>query len=117
MNKLALALFLFTAAAPAMAQQSDATNPFSSDPPAPSNDRPAPRAQRHTRTATPGYPTLQAAQQACGSDPIVWGNTRSHAYHTSTDRLFGKTKRGTYLCQTAAQQGGYHVAGQARHHK
>ena len=116
MNKLALVFLLLTAAAPAVAQQSNPNNPFSSDPPAPSSDQATPRAQqRHIRAAAPGYSTLQTAQQACGSDLIVWGNTRSHVYHTSTDKLFGKTKRGTYLCQAAAQQSGYHAAGQARH--
>jgi hypothetical protein len=117
MNKLTLASLLLIAAVPVMAQQSDANNPFSSDPPAPSSDQGAPRVQRQTRAAASGYSTLQAAQQACGSDPVVWGNTRSHAYHTSTDKLFGKTRRGTYLCQAAAQQGGYHAVGKASHRR
>src|SRR4051794_9585910 len=97
MIKTAFTLLLLTAAMPALAQEADATNPFSSDPPAPSSGQPVPRARQQAHAAAPGYPTLQAAQQACGSDPIVWGTPRSHAYHTSTDRLFGKTKRGTYL--------------------
>jgi len=63
------------------------------------------------------YDTLPAAQQACGSDPIVWGNTNSHAYHPQNDPLFGKTKHGTYLCQGQAQQAGFHAAGQRPSHQ
>jgi hypothetical protein len=116
MIKVALTILLLTAAVPALAQGTDAVNPFDSAAPDVSPAPPASRAPRRRPAATRDHATLQAAQEAYGSDLVVWGNTRSRAYHVSGDKLFGKTKRGTYLCQAAAQQSGYHVAGQARHH-
>lgn len=49
-----------------------------------------------------------AAKSACGTDPVVWANLSSKAYHTSGTRYFGKTKRGAYMCQGAANSSGYH---------
>jgi hypothetical protein len=120
MKILPLALLLLTAAAPAMAQQvGNTANPFGrhdatpSSVPAPTRATPQ-RAPTQRASDAAHYDTLPAAQQACGSDPVVWGNLRSHAYHGRDDRLFGKTKRGTYLCQSAADRGGFHAAGQRR---
>ena len=52
----------------------------------------------------------------CGGQPPVWTNPRSHAYHLSTDPLYGRTKRGTYMCMRDAVSAGYHAAGAMRHH-
>jgi hypothetical protein len=108
MKKIILSLALLAGAMPAMAQQpaANGSNPFGTA-------APAAASRRSTQAAVPGYATLAEAQQACGAEPIVWGNTRSHAYHASGDKLFGKTKHGTYLCQAAAQQNGFHAAGEA----
>lgn len=58
------------------------------------------------------FSTEQAAKAHCPGDTIVWANTSgSKAYHTSGDRYYGKTKRGAYMCQKEADQGGYHAAG------
>ena len=124
MKILPLALILVTAAVPALAQQTGTTaNPFGRHDAVPSTTTPAPtRATTQHAPSRPAsgaashYDTLQAAQQACGSDPVVWGNLRSHAYHGRDDRLFGKTKHGAYLCQSAADRGGFHAAGQ-RHRR
>jgi hypothetical protein len=58
------------------------------------------------------FSTEQAAKTHCPGDTIVWANTGgSKAYHTSSDRFYGKTKRGAYMCQKEAEQAGFHPAG------
>ena len=58
------------------------------------------------------FSTEQAAKAHCPGDTIVWANTSgSKAYHAGGDRYYGKTKRGAYMCQKEADQGGYHPAG------
>jgi hypothetical protein len=41
---------------------------------------------------------------------VVWANTSSKALHPSGDKYYGHTKRGAYVCQTVAQNAGYHLA-------
>lgn len=53
----------------------------------------------------------------CGAQPPVWTNPRSHAYHVSSDPVYGRTKRGTYMCLRDAVNAGYHAAGAMRHHR
>ncbi|HUZ62559.1 MAG TPA: hypothetical protein VMU82_02490 [Acetobacteraceae bacterium] len=57
------------------------------------------------------YKTQAAAQQVCGSDPVVWANTRSKVFHLPGDRYFGKTKSGAYVCQKVAEAAGMHASG------
>ncbi len=70
--------------------------------------------------AAPSQPALasgqfsseQAAKTHCPGDTIVWANLAgSKAYHTSSDRYFGKTKHGAYMCQKEAEQAGFHAPG------
>jgi hypothetical protein len=56
------------------------------------------------------YKTEADAKGACGSDPIVWANTSSKILHANGDRYYGHTKHGAYVCQSAAQNAGYHAA-------
>ena len=56
------------------------------------------------------YKTEAEAKQACAADPVVWANTSSKVLHPSGDKYYGHTKRGAYVCQTAAQSAGYHLA-------
>jgi hypothetical protein len=123
MKILSLTLALL-AAAPALAQQSDrAPNPFdagqnprasTAGAPAPAQASPRASRARSTPAAAGQYASLPEAQHACGTDPVVWGNTNSHVYHPQGAPLFGKTKHGAYLCQGAAGQAGFHAAGQRR---
>jgi len=52
-----------------------------------------------------------ATMPTCGAgDPVVWVNTKSKVFHSSTDPLFGKTKRGGYMCSAAALAAGNRAA-------
>jgi len=58
----------------------------------------------------------------CGAVAPVWVNTRTHVYHTQSDPLYGRTKRGEYMCPSEAAKEGYHAAGggsmkHATHHR
>jgi hypothetical protein len=65
-----------------------------------------------TDLAAGQFSTEQAAKAHCPGDTIVWANTGgSKAYHVSSDRYYGKTKHGAYMCQKEADQAGYHAAG------
>ena len=57
------------------------------------------------RAADATMPTCPA------SDPVVWVNTSTHVYHTQSDKLFGKTKNGKYMCTSAATAAGARLSG------
>jgi type V secretory pathway adhesin AidA len=79
--------------------------------PAPSS-APSPRRTRSRTPASNQFATEQAAKAHCPGDTIVWVNLGgSKNYHTSSDRYYGKTRRGAYMCQKEADAGGYHPPG------
>lgn len=113
----------------ALAQTTPATPPPAQPPaaapatPAPSTTTPAPAPTRRTsttgRAATPAKPTgtqlasdqfttEAAAKGSCSGDTVVWANIRSKVYHMSGTKFYGKTSRGAYMCQKAANSDGYH---------
>jgi hypothetical protein len=58
------------------------------------------------------FSTEAAAKGHCPGDTVVWATlSRAHAYHLSSDRYYGKTKRGAYMCQKDADRAGMHQAG------
>jgi hypothetical protein len=56
------------------------------------------------------YKTETEAKQACAGDSVIWANTSTKVLHPSGDKYYGHTKRGAYVCQSAAQSAGYHLA-------
>src|SRR5262249_52378988 len=64
----------------------------------------------HSATPLAKYKTEGDAKGACGGDPVVWANTSSKALHNSSDKYYGHTKHGVYVCQSAAMKAGYHAA-------
>ena len=54
-----------------------------------------------------------AAKASCPKDTVVWANTSSQAYHMQGGEYYGKTKKGAYMCQKAADSAGFHPAKKA----
>ncbi len=60
----------------------------------------------------PATAQSSAALPTCAAgDVVVWENTLTKAYHLAGDRYYGHTTHGTYACRSAADSGGYHLAG------
>lgn len=47
------------------------------------------------------------AQEFCQSKPVVWINRNSKSYHTAKSAMYGRTKRGAYMCEADAVSAGY----------
>ncbi len=117
-SAIALVCFLATGAV-AEAQAPTATPPTMSPPPGTLHAPPSGPAVRTGAGASTGQPTTRTlardkteaeAKQACAGDTVAWANTSSKVLHTSGDKYYGHTKRGAYVCQSAAQNAGYHLA-------
>lgn len=52
------------------------------------------------------FSTESDARARCGSDTVVWANTKSHVYHFPGSREFGQTKHGAFMCQADADRAG-----------
>jgi hypothetical protein len=91
---------------------------------APQTAKEAPKTESQTTPATTtpatGTPAAtnavagkdQYAQEAdakahCADNPVVWVNLRSKVFHASNSKSYGKTKRGTYMCEKEATAAGY----------
>lgn len=67
----------------------------------------------HTGTLPSGdrFKTESAALAHCPGGTVVWSTfSKSHAYHMSSSKYYGKTKHGGYVCEADAQSFGYHAA-------
>ena len=57
------------------------------------------------------FTTTQAAAAHCPTDTVVWSTlSKSHSFHVSDSRYFGKTKHGAYVCKGDALAAGFHQA-------
>ena len=100
-----------TAAAPSSSSSSPAAVPSAASP---SGAAPAGAGASAAQSALASnqFSSEQAAKAHCPADTIVWVNLGgSKAYHTSSDRYYGKTKHGAYMCQKEAEQTGFHAPG------
>jgi hypothetical protein len=52
------------------------------------------------------FPTEQQAQQHCPSDVVVWLNTPTGVYHYKSERWYGATKHGAFVCKQEADEAG-----------
>jgi hypothetical protein len=59
----------------------------------------AQRAQRFT--------TELNAQEFCKTETVVWINRNTKSYHTAKSAVYGRTKRGAYMCEKDAARIGY----------
>ena len=62
-------------------------------------------------------PAMMPPTLHCGSQPVVWANTKRHVYHMASDPYYGRTKSGQYMCMRDAENAGYHAAGSRHHHR
>ena len=53
------------------------------------------------------FATEAEAKASCPTDTVVWANFTSKIYHPSTSKVYGKTKRGAYMCEKEAAAGGF----------
>ncbi len=101
--------------APAAAPATTATPGAVSATPAPATAAASPAPVKKTRAEKKAAKTEKAtelsnATPAPGGGPgMVWVNTKSHAYHDSTSRYYGKTKEGKYMTEQAAIAEGDHA--------
>ncbi len=64
----------------------------------------------HGHMALNASPAPIPASLTCGGQAPVWTNSRSKAYHVSSDPMYGRTKHGAYMCLRNAVNAGYHAA-------
>lgn len=83
-----------------------ATTPLSATP---TSTTPAPTGPGASNHAPQHFQSEADAKTACGSQPVVWGNTRSKVFYVPGTKYYGKTRRGTFMCQDTAMAGGYHA--------
>ncbi len=53
------------------------------------------------------FRSLDAAQQACGKDHVVWADRYEGYYYESHEPKFGMTAFGSYACKQEAENGNY----------
>jgi hypothetical protein len=100
MAKLVIWVVLFLAAAGPTFAQTASTKP------------PAATPRTSTRLTSDQFTTETAAKSHCPGDTVVWATlSRAKAYHLSSDRYYGKTRRGAYMCLKDAEKAGMHQAG------
>jgi hypothetical protein len=57
------------------------------------------------------FTTTSAAAAHCPNSEVVWSSLgKSHSFHASGSRYFGKTRHGTYVCKDDALAAGFHQA-------
>ena len=84
--------------------------------PAPAAAAPEPKAAMSKPATAAGESATEAQAKAkCGSDLVVWVNTKSHIYHFAGTRDYGNTKEGAYECEASAKAGGNRAAENEKH--
>jgi hypothetical protein len=73
-----------------------------------------PAATAKTATSLPRsseFTTTADAAAHCPHSEVVWSSLgKSHSFHPSSSRYFGKTKHGAYVCKDDALAAGFHQA-------
>lgn len=96
---------------PAMAQTTTGTmTPVPSPGSAPASTPAKPQAAAALSKSSE-FATVAEAAAHCPNSTVVWSSlNKSHSFHTSGSRYFGKTKHGAYVCRSDALAAGFHQA-------
>jgi hypothetical protein len=62
-------------------------------------------------TAAPAGAQTDAQIADAKAKGLVWGNSSTKVYHVSTDRYYGKTKKGSFMTESDAKAAGYKLSG------
>jgi hypothetical protein len=65
-------------------------------------------------TEAPQFQFEQQAAQHCPGESIVWAITRLGIYNSNTERWYGQTSDGAFICLQDAQKAGYRASRNAR---
>ena len=106
----ALAVF---SAAPSSAQTEPAQNPFGKTAQAttPAESPTAPKKKRAKAAPKAGeFTTETEAKASCPGDTVVRVNTGTKVYHHAGSAVYGKTKRGVYMCEKDTAAAGFRAA-------
>jgi hypothetical protein len=63
-----------------------------------------------TPTTAGEFRTEAEAKAHCPGDTVVWANTRSKVYHYASNRKYGRTKSGAYMCEKETATAGMRAA-------
>lgn len=88
------------------------------DKPTPASAAEQTRPPRGATAPEPGRFAIEAqAKTSCPTDTVVWVNLTSRIYHFNGADDFGKTKRGTYMCEKNAKSAEFRAAKNAQRPK
>lgn len=110
-------------ATPAAAPSAKPTAPAPAAPKAAAPAAPAPAAKTTAKPAAPATGVTGANQFAndtqakakCPPDTVVWVNLSTKIYHFAGKKDYGKTKKGTYMCEKDAMASGSRAAKGEKH--
>jgi len=66
-------------------------------------------------TAAGEFATEAQAKARCPGDTVVWVNLESKIYHYSSNRNYGHTKSGAYMCEKDTAAAGFRAAKNEKH--
>jgi hypothetical protein len=67
----------------------------------------APKAKAAAEPPKGQYTSEADAKASCPSDTVVWANLTSKVYHASGSKVYGKTKKGAYMCEKESVAAGF----------
>jgi hypothetical protein len=67
--------------------------------------------KREAGTTPNQFASEAEGKSHCGSDTVVWVNTKTHVYHFPGSGVYGHTKYGAFMCRADADRiGSFHAA-------
>ena len=91
------------------------TSPGAAQSPSATGAAPSPAKPSAAATAPGQFSTETQAKAHCPGDTVVWANLDSKVYHFSTNRNYGNTKKGAYMCEQDTAAAGFRPAKNEKH--